>query len=347
MTAATTVFISYRRTNAHTARAIAHDLAAHGYDVFMDHDALDSGQHADLIRRQIAGRAHFVMILTPSAVRRCVNINDWVRQEVRVAIDSGRNVIPVLLAGSGFPDVERFLTGQLAVLGSYDPGFFDPADPAGSLAHLRSHQLTLPPLMPTQSAPESDPAYVAAQQAITADLPPATPDQRRAEQIAERANAAAFNHRAYRRALPDYDTALTLNPADPMVYLYRGMAHAAMKQHNAALEDFSEASRRDPEMAAPHYQRSLILAAQGEAAAADAALAQAIALDPGAADAYSERGARKARRGDLAGATADFMRALELHPAHPQARLGLGLARARRWIAALQGTRDRDAASRP
>ena len=82
MQAQRTVFISYRRTNMYMARAVYQDLRGHGYDAFLDMERLDSGDFSQGLRGQIAARAHFVLILTPSALERCTSAEDWVRQEI-------------------------------------------------------------------------------------------------------------------------------------------------------------------------------------------------------------------------------------------------------------------------
>lgn len=65
-----TVFISYRRTNFYTALAVYQDLTAHGYDVFFDYQSIDSGNFEQIIFENIRHRAHFVVILSPSALER-------------------------------------------------------------------------------------------------------------------------------------------------------------------------------------------------------------------------------------------------------------------------------------
>ena len=62
-----TVFISYRRTNIYMARAVYANLRANGYDAFLDYQSLESGDFSQSLLNQIAARAHFVVILTPSA----------------------------------------------------------------------------------------------------------------------------------------------------------------------------------------------------------------------------------------------------------------------------------------
>src|SRR3984885_12506777 len=66
-----TVFISYRRTNIPWALAIFKDLTHHGYDVFFDFNGIASGDFERVILENIPARAHFLVLLTPSALERC------------------------------------------------------------------------------------------------------------------------------------------------------------------------------------------------------------------------------------------------------------------------------------
>jgi hypothetical protein len=63
-----TVFISYRRTNFYTALAVYQDLTQHGYDVFFDFQSIDSGDFEKVITENIKAKAHFLIILSPSAL---------------------------------------------------------------------------------------------------------------------------------------------------------------------------------------------------------------------------------------------------------------------------------------
>ncbi|MEW5828987.1 MAG: S24 family peptidase [Chloroflexota bacterium] len=113
-----TVFISYRRTDISWALAIYQYLTMHGYDVFIDFQSIPSGNFEKVIIENIKARAHFLVILTPSALDRCNNPTDWLRKEIEQAIDEKRNIIPLMMEGFGFdsPAVTRVLTGKLATL---------------------------------------------------------------------------------------------------------------------------------------------------------------------------------------------------------------------------------------
>ena len=92
-----TVFISYRRdaTGKAFARSLKQELKHQGYDVFMDVDDMDSGQWEAQILAEVPKRAHFLLLLTPSALDRCTDENDWVRREFLLAFQHGRNIVPI------------------------------------------------------------------------------------------------------------------------------------------------------------------------------------------------------------------------------------------------------------
>ncbi|MBN2116161.1 MAG: tetratricopeptide repeat protein [Anaerolineales bacterium] len=117
-----TVFISYRRTNVPWALAIYQDLTMHGYDVFFDYQSIDSGNFEKVILENIKARAHFIVILTPSALERCKEPGDWLRREIETAMDEKRNIVPLMLESFDFgsPLVKEALTGKLAALSTYN-----------------------------------------------------------------------------------------------------------------------------------------------------------------------------------------------------------------------------------
>ena len=97
-----TVFVSYRRTDESWALAIFQDLTQHGYDVFIDYDGIASGNFETVILENIRARAHFLVLLTPTALDRRGDAKDWMRLEIEAALDSQRNIVPLMLAGFDF-----------------------------------------------------------------------------------------------------------------------------------------------------------------------------------------------------------------------------------------------------
>jgi len=91
-----TVFISYRRTNVSWALPVFQNLTNHGFDVFMDYTgtASGSGDFERVMHGNINSRAHFLVLLTPSALDRCSEPADWLRREIEAAISIERNIVP-------------------------------------------------------------------------------------------------------------------------------------------------------------------------------------------------------------------------------------------------------------
>lgn len=94
-------FISYRRDNGfYLARLVRDQLEKRGISAFLDLEELRSGEFNQKLCEAIQNSKNFILILPKGALDRCVNEDDWVRKEIFVALEAGRNIIPVL--GDGF-----------------------------------------------------------------------------------------------------------------------------------------------------------------------------------------------------------------------------------------------------
>ncbi len=90
------VFISYRRDGgAQYARILQLMLQQRGYKVFLDYDELTDGVFGENIKRAIEEISVFMLILSKGALLRCVNEGDWMRQEIMLAVQYGKKIIPV------------------------------------------------------------------------------------------------------------------------------------------------------------------------------------------------------------------------------------------------------------
>jgi hypothetical protein len=141
-----TVFISYRRTKFPWALAIFQNLTQHGYDVFIDYNGIVSGAFERVILENIVARAHFLVLLTPSALERGGNSADWLRREIETALDAQRNIVPLMLEGFDFdtPAIASQLTGKLAALKHYNALSIPPEYFAEAMDRLRGRHLNLP-----------------------------------------------------------------------------------------------------------------------------------------------------------------------------------------------------------
>lgn len=195
-----TVFLSYRRTNIAWALAIFQDLAQHGYDVFFDFKGIASGDFERVILANIEARAHFIVLLTPSALDRCNDANDWLRREIEIALSIQRNIVPIALEGFDFntPRVAAQVTGSLAALSRYNAlqvpaEYFDEA-----MQRLREKYLNV---------------------ALDAVLHPASPAAQEAAEK-QQAAAAALVQQIERESPGSFERGLFSTDLDDKVHLY-------------------------------------------------------------------------------------------------------------------------------
>jgi tetratricopeptide (TPR) repeat protein len=270
-----TVFLSYRRTNIPWALAIFQNLTQHGYDVFFDYDGIASGDFERVILGNITARAHFLVLLTPSALERCDDPADWLRREIETALATQRNTVPLMLEGFDFgtPKIASQLTGTLAALKHYNALSIPPEYFLEAMERLRGRYLNVP--LAAVLHPESPSAQRAAtEQKAAAGVAPAVQEEElTAQQWFERGFAAvdideklrfyneairlkpdyadAFNNRGNARydkgdlegALQDYTEALRLKPDYADAFNNRGIARRAKGDSEGALQDYKEAIR--------------------------------------------------------------------------------------------------------
>jgi tetratricopeptide (TPR) repeat protein len=339
-----TVFLSYRRTNIPWALAIFKDLTQHGYDVFFDFKGIASGDFERVILGNITARAHFLVLLTPSALERCDDPADWFRREIQTALDSERNIVPLILEEFDFgtPKIANQLTGRLAALKHYNgvripPDYFDEA-----MERLRSKYLNVP--LSAVLHPASLPAQRAAtQQKAAAEAAPVVQEKElTAQQWFERGYVAtdhdeeirffteaiqlkpdyalAFNNRALARkakgdlegAIKDYSEAIRLKPDDGLAFYNRGLARYAKADYEGAIKDYSEAIRLKPDSAFAFNNRGVARKAKGDLEGAIKDYSEAIRLKPDDALAFNNRGVARKAKGDLEAANKDFEQAKRL-----------------------------------
>ena len=114
--------------------------------MFFDYDGIASGDFEQIILGNIKARAHFLVLLTPSALERCDDPADWLRREIEVALESQRNIVPLMLEGFDFgtPAIANQLSGKLAALKHYNALNIPAAYFAEAMDRLRSKYLSVP-----------------------------------------------------------------------------------------------------------------------------------------------------------------------------------------------------------
>jgi tetratricopeptide (TPR) repeat protein len=354
-----TVFISYRRTNVPWALAIFKELTAHGYDVFFDFTGIASGDFERVITANIRARAHFLVLLTPSALESYHRPGDWMRREVETALEARRNIIPLMLEDFDFssPGIEGQLSESMVTLKRYNAlrvpvDYFDAA-----MRRLRERFLNVPldaVLHPVSSAVQQ----AARDQQQAAVVAPAV-EQRdltaleyfeqavnkgyTAEAILLYSHAIRlkpdYAHAFYNRSLVRYrlgdvdgarddgDTAIRLMPGHAYAFYNRAVFRSAQGDVDGARDDYDTAIRLNPDLAEAFFNRSLLRSAQGDAAGARDDCETAIRLEPDDADALHHRALLRKEQGDFAGARQDYDTAIRLKPDFAVALYNRGILR--------------------
>jgi tetratricopeptide (TPR) repeat protein len=354
-----TVFLSYRRTNIPWALAIFQNLTQHGYDVFFDFTGLARGDFERVIIGNIRARAHFIVLLTPSALERCDDPNDWLRREIEAALDSQRNMVPLMLEGFDFgsPTIARQLTGRLAAVKHYNALSIPPEYFLEAMVRLRDRHLNV--ALDAVLHPASLSAQRAAtEQKAAAKIAPAVQEEElTAQQWFERGlNAGdldeevrcysmairlkpdfadAFNNRGEARresgdldgAISDYSQAIRLKSDYATAFNNRGVVRRAKGDVEGALQDYNEAIRRDSKYAPALVNRGVVRCDEGDLDHGLEDFEEAIRLRPHDAVAFNNRGIVRFKRGDLEGALQDYNESIRLKPDYPLPFSNRGLVR--------------------
>lgn len=355
-----TVFISYRRATPYHARAVYQDLKQHRYDVFLDVQSVNSGEFKQIILRQIEARSHFVIVLTPNALERINEPNDWLRLEIEHAIDFNRNIVPLMFDNFQFDLATKAkLPSKLAHLPDFNYVEFPPTYFEEAMKRLRTRFLRIAVDTRQRVVPISDIPVIERAQAQVASQPVVTPAQLIAEHLAIRAwqhnesgnyeeaiamtnesirlnpqFSFAFAKRAYAKhrlgdineAIADYSEAVGLEPYHAETYCNRGVAYRENGEFELALADYSEAIRLDPKYAAAYYNRGLLYAHRNEYEHAIADFTETILLDSSSKLAYNNRAVLYGKTGKRDRAIADFDEAIRLDPEYAEAYNNRGAA---------------------
>lgn len=306
-----TVFISYRRSvSAFIARAVFMDLRQHGYNVFMDVESIDAGEFDRIILSQIAARAHFLVILTPGSIERCIEPGDWLRREIEAAIRLQRNVVPLLANGFTFDGTESILTGDLERLTHFNALNLPHEYFEAAMERLRTRFLKQPFQGVLHAA--YDAPTVEHKITRTATLPKPTQEQLSAEAAYNQANAK-YHRGDMNGAAADYDTAIRLYPQYDAAYSGRALARCAKGEVEGALADANEATGLNGNESRPYGIRAFIRGSSGDVDGALADADEAVRLSPGDAEVYGIRAVARELKGDLDGAWADVNEAIRLN----------------------------------
>jgi tetratricopeptide (TPR) repeat protein len=240
-----TVFLSYRRTNIPWALNIFQNLTHHGFDVFFDYNGIASGDFESVILSNITARAHFLVLLTPSALERCGEPADWLRREIETALSSQRNIVPLTLEGFDFgtPKIASQLTGPLAALKHYNGLSIPPEYFLEAMDRLRGRYLNVPLDAVLHPASLSAQQAATEQKAAAETAPAVLKEELTAQQWFERGLAAASAD----EQLHFYNEAIRLKPDYTEAFINQGFARRAKGDAEGALQHYNEAIRLNPD----------------------------------------------------------------------------------------------------
>ncbi|HEX2621956.1 MAG TPA: tetratricopeptide repeat protein, partial [Phototrophicaceae bacterium] len=251
---------------------------------------IDSGAFSQIILNQIAARAHFIVILTPSALERCNEPHDWLRQEIEHALDLKRNIVPLMFDRFDFRNAQPYLTGKLSLLQQYNALEVPVAYFEEAMGRLQTRFLNVSLDVVIHPTPPENVAEVERKIEVADSLPVPTENQLTAEQYFERALNRSESD--YEGKIADYTEIIRLNPEFTEVYLARGSNRHNTGDYEGEIADYTEAIRLGSE----HF------------------------------GVYNNRGEAYFIKGDYAKAGKDFEKAIMSFPECPMSTGGLAIA---------------------
>jgi tetratricopeptide (TPR) repeat protein len=322
------VFISYRRhASSFIARAVFQDLHAHGFDVFMDVESIDSGTFDTILLGQIAARTHFLLILTPGTLDRCADPEDWLRREIEEAMRLKRNIVLLFVNNFDMNAARPFLTGSLQGLARYNGvnvtnEFFDAA-----MERVRMRFLSDTPDVELHPTPTGEVPIIRQKIADAAQQPKPTEEELSAEQLFFRALDKHLKLDDAPGAISDYTKVIKLTPHNTSAYINRALVHLGLGDYEAAITDNTQALRLNPQNAAAYYTRGLAYAARRDYPLALKDFAEALQRNPQFVEAHIAQGEAHFVMGEYDQAIASFSTADQLMRGFPDATARLAVTR--------------------
>jgi tetratricopeptide (TPR) repeat protein len=305
-----TVFLSYRRTNAPWALAIFQNLTQHGFDVFFDFSGIASGAFESVILENIDARAHFIVLLTPSALEECSEPGDWLRREIETALDSRRNIVPIMLESFDFgsPAIAGQLTGMLAPLKEYNALRVPTEYFLEAMDRLRNKYLNVP----LDGVPH--PASLLAQQAAKRQQEEAksAPAVQEMELTAQAWFELGLNTKDPDEKVRYYSEAIRLKPDYITAFNNRGIARKAKGDLNGARQDYNEAIRLQPDYPVAINNLANLYKAESDLENALQGYNEAIRLKQDYAKAFYNRAETWKEMGNHEAAIVDYQKYLDL-----------------------------------
>ena len=98
------IFISYRRVyGGYAARLIYNELREHDMTAFYDLKSMRTGKFDEQIRNAVRNAEYVIAVLTPGCLDPCGD-EDWMREELMLALETDKKIINVMVDGFDFPE---------------------------------------------------------------------------------------------------------------------------------------------------------------------------------------------------------------------------------------------------
>ncbi|MHC1733932.1 MAG: kelch repeat-containing protein [Bacteroidales bacterium] len=153
-------FISYRRETASDLASLLKVQLENSFHkrIFIDIKELQEGRFDEALLNRIEETPNFILILSKSSLDRCKEKSDWLKREIVHAIDTRRNIIPVLMKGFSFPsdDLWELLPKKMRLLSSLNGINYDHIHQDSDIRRIASYMKTEKEIPPLKLAPEPD-----------------------------------------------------------------------------------------------------------------------------------------------------------------------------------------------
>lgn len=221
----------------------------------MDTQSLESGPFDTQLLKLIEQSCHFLVVLTPDTLDRCVEPDDWVRREIEHALDFKLNIVPVY--ANGFDINKQNLSGKLAELKRFNgtPPLFSPELFPSVMQDIRTRYLKSDKCRQVVSGNLEPFEQYSQLNTLQLEIFPNNPTS---ETYLDHGLSLYFEKHDRLAALEYFNKAIELNPEFAAAYNNRGVMMLAEKQFEKALDDFHQAIHYKSDYVEAYNNRGLV-----------------------------------------------------------------------------------------